>query len=411
MAVLFVVALVAVACDSDSSDDSSDDSSNGGGMDNAEVLGTPDPATGEPFRVGFILERGGEGSDTTEYETAGQATADYVNEYQGGIEGRPLEITFCSDQSTTAGATACVNELVQDGVSAILVGSLGQGDAAASAAADAGIPYAAFLGASTVELTSPNAVSMSGSSLAILGSPGVVMEREGLTKLGILTIDVPTATQAVESLAVPQYEAAGLEVELVTAAPGTPDLSANVNSAPDSELWLLLGDAAFCTTAFQALQTQAPGVPVIVANQCVEPDLADSLPDGYEGVTAVAANRLDPEDEETDLYNAVLDEFADPDDVDSGAQGFLVEGFSTVLGFDRLMEGYTGDGTPETVLPHLKSATGALPLGGGIEMTCGEPPVEFLSAMCSVSGYLIELDTDGNGVGFELIDVASFFTG
>lgn len=409
---VLALALIAAACDSDASDDSGGDGNGAGdGTDNTEVFGAPDPATGEPFRVGSITTSGAEAVDTSEYTTAAVATADYVNEYLGGIEGRPLEVLPCGNQNTAAGATECINQFVQDGVSAILVGSSGLGEVQATEAAEAGLPYVAFLGAALAELTNPNSTSMSGAALAIIGSPGVVMEREGQTKLGILTIDVPTATQAIEALAIPQYEAAGIDVELVPVAPGTPDASAQVSAVPDAELWLVIGDAAFCATALSSVQTQAPGVPVIAPDQCLDADGASALPNGYEGVTSVAANRLDPEDEETDLFFAVLDEYADPDEVEAGTQGFLVEGFSTVLGFDRLMEGYTGDGDPESVGAHVSAASGLLPLGGGIEMTCGSPPVDFLGSLCSVSGYLVELDADGDPVEFELIDVAPFFTG
>lgn len=403
--------LVAAACDSDSGDGETD-GGDGDRVDNAQVLGSPDPATGEPFRVGFIIDSGGEALDTSEYETAGAAAAEYANEYLGGIGGRPLEITFCENRGTTAGATECVNGFVQDGMSAVLVAASGSGgEVQATLAAESGIPYVAFLGASIAELTDPNSLSMSGAAIAILGSPAVVMEREGLTKLGILTVDVPTATQAVEAFAAGPYEDAGLELELVPVPAGTADMSANVNAVNDAEIWLVLGDSAFCTTAFQALETQAPGVPIIALNQCVTPDNADALPAGYEGITATAANRLDPEDPEAGVFDAVMDEFAAPDDVEAGAPGFLLEGYSTVVGFDRLMEGYTGDGSPETVLEHLSTATGVLPLGGGIEMMCGDSPIPALSSLCSVSAWLIELDAGGDPVGFEQIDVAPFFAG
>jgi branched-chain amino acid transport system substrate-binding protein len=384
----------------------------GGSGDNGStaVLGPKDVAKGDPLTVGFMVDAGGEAIDTSEYEIAGQATAKYINQRLGGLDGRPVKIDFCDNDASSAGATKCVNEFVQAGASAILVGSTGFGEVAASAASEAGIPYVAFLGAAASELVGPGAFSLSGSAVSILGSPAVEMQKEDdAKKLAVLTIDVPTATQAIEAFAVPAYDKLGLEVELIPVAPGTADMSANVTTAQDADAWLVLGDAAFCTTALEAIKTQVTDVPIYVSVQCISPDTAQRVPGGFKGITAVAANRLDPKDPETDVFEAVLDEYASADDLKDAAPGFLADGYSTVLGFARLMDGYTGDGSAATVLEHLSSATGELPLGGGTEMECGNSPISFLPDLCSVNSWLIKLNAKGKQVGFKPVDVTPVF--
>lgn len=401
---LVAVALVAASCDDGGGESSAPDESDPAA---GEVLGETDPATGEPLVVGFAVDTGGEAVDTEETKIAAAATADYVNEYLNGIEGRPLELVFCDTENTAAVATECVNSFVQDGVSVIMTAVSGNGESIATAAAAAGIPYVTLQGNSFPEFIDPNSFSMSGNALGVLLAPAGFMEAEGLTDLAILTIDVPAATQAVDALAKPAYEAAGLSLELITAAPGTADLSAGVTAGGDPDVWLVLGDAAFCTTALQALQVQAPDTPVFMTQQCVAPDIADSLPNGYTGVTTIASTRLDPEDPEAVLFDAVLETFAD-EDLSAAAPGFLADGFSTVLGFDHLMEGYDGDGGPDSVTTYLSTATGELPLAGGVVMDCGNPPIAALSSVCSLSAWLTVRDAAGEGVSFEQIDVTPY---
>jgi len=305
---LAVVAMLGAACSSDDDDGAGDD-----GAVDTSVLGELDLAEGEPFKVGYAVDAGGEAVDTSENKVAGEATQEYINRHLGGIAGRPLDITFCDTRNSSATATECINQFVQGGMSAIFVSSSGNGETLASEAAEAGIPYVVYLGATAPELTNPNSFSLSGSAVSILGGPGIVMQQRELTKLGLLTIDVPTATQAVQLLATPAYRAAGLELELIPVPPGTADMSANVASALDSEMWLVLGDAAFCTTALDAIQTQAPDTPIFMAQACVSADSAADLPKGYEGVLTSGSIRLDPSDPEEDLFRAVLAEYSPGD--------------------------------------------------------------------------------------------------
>jgi len=404
---LSALALVSAAC----GDDASTGVATTRAPDAADtsVLGERDPATGEPIKVGFAYDAGGEASDTSEYLVAATATEKYINEHLGGIEGRPLEISFCETKFSAAAATECVNQFVQDGVSAVLVGATGFGEVIATAVTAAKIPYVAFLGATVPELTSPGAFSLSGSAMSLLLGPAPFMKEHGLTRLAILSIDVPTATQGVELLATPAYEAAGMEVQLVAVPPGTADMSANVSTAADAEAWLLLGDAAFCNTALQALQTQAPDKPIFVSLQCVNTANAKSLPNGYEGVVGISSTRLDPADPEYAIFQAILTKYV-TEDLAQSAPGFLADGFTVVLAFARMLDGYTGDGSAASVQAQLASASALMPLGGGIEITCGRSPVPLLSALCSLGAWTTDFDASGAPIAFAMIDVAPYVT-
>lgn len=405
-AALLALVLLGVACDSDS-DDAGDSETSESTTDAAAVLGEPNPATGEPFTIGFAVDTGSGAVETADSQTAAAAAADYVNEYLGGVGGRPLEIDFCETDNTAAGATACVNTFVQNGDSVVMSAVSGNGDSLATGAAEAGVPYVTLQGNSFPEFIEPNSFSLTGNAVGVLGAPIGPMQENDLTDLAILTIDVPAATQAVDAIARPAYEAAGINLELIPVAPGTADLSANVTSGSDADLWLVLGDTAFCTSALEALQVQVPDKDVYITQQCLSPDVADTLPNGYEGVTTIAATQLNPEDPDVEVFNAVLDTYAEGDTSDPG---FLADGYSVVVGFSRLMETYSGDDSPESISMQLSTSTADLPLGGGVIIDCGNPPLTALSSVCSLGAWLTERDAAGEGVSFELVDVAPFIS-
>ncbi len=437
IAMLMAFALVAAACGSDGADTSTADEAEAtteegdGGEEEAmedeeeeamedeeeaepedssdDIFGEPNPAEGEPFVVGFPVDTGGEALDNIEAQIAGEATAEYINEFLGGIEGQPLEIQFCSTRQSVGSATDCANEFIQNGVSAVVVGATPFGEIIAGAVTEAGIPYVVAVAASNAELGSPNAATLTGDVFATWGAPSVFLGEQGLSNFAVLAIDVPSVRQGAEALFAPSYEAAGFNVSLAFVPPGTADMSANVAAVADADAWLVLGDAAFCTSGLQAVKAQSPDTPIYVSFQCVSPDSAEAV-GGFEGIRVVQGTRLDPADPETELFNAVLERYADQP-LDGLGVGFLSDAFVSTLAFDRLMEGYTGDGSPESVLAQIKGTTAALPLSGGTTIDCGNPPLVFAPSVCSAGAWLTELDFNGAPTTFESVDTLAIFGG
>lgn len=404
--------LVAAACDSDS--DSNSEGSETTGEETADptaALGEPNPAMGdEPFVVGSFVDVGGGSIDIVEVQIGRQVGEQYTNEYLGGIgvAGQPIEVHYCETQNTAEGATQCANEFVQEGVSAIVGASSTVAEPGATISTSAGIPYVAAYGAATAELLTPGAYSLTGTTLGVLGAPAVYAQQEGLSTVGVLTIDVPSTTQGLDALAAPAYEAAGVGLEVAAVPAGTADMTANVASVPNADVWLVLGDAAFCLTALQAIQAQSPDTPTMIVPQCVTPETAGQLTDGLDGVIAVAATRLDPEDPEVQTFNAAVDLYAG-DDAEGLSREFIADGFLSITGFASLMENYDGDGSAESVNEYLGSATGVLPFSDGTVMECGASPLAIAPAFCSLSTFLITLDEEGNQVAFEEVDVLPIF--
>src|SRR3546814_12667163 len=79
----------------------------------------------------------------------------------------------------------------------------------------------------------------------------------------MVVIDVPSATQAAEALGGIVFGKAGVEYEVITAPPGTLDLTPQLQAAVDSgaDAIGLTGDVTFCTSFLQAYQTLGLDIP------------------------------------------------------------------------------------------------------------------------------------------------------
>lgn len=401
-AVALCLGLVSAGCAGD------DDSDSAGGPDEAdrpppeEVLGAEDPAEGEPVLLGYSYEKGSAVSNDEDFQAA-EATVEYVNTYLGGVAGRPIELSVCTTESTPESGASCGNQFVEEGVEAVLVGVSGAGGPIAETVVPAGIPYVAVQSGAAQEITPPDFAYALGATIGVFAGVAAYARDQGVEELAIITIDVPTAVAGLEIFGY-QFEDAGVNATTVAVPLGTPDMTSQVTANSDADMFFVLGDPTFCIAALQATESVAPDTPVVANNQCIDPTVVEAVPDAVDGAVTVSAANTQPEDnEEFEVYNAVLDEYG-PEDIPR--QGLAINGYSAVLGFARLMEGLEGEVTSETINTQIKESRGQqLPLSGGeIEMACGDSPIELAPAACTTGVFLTTLDEEGQPTDSQFFD-------
>jgi branched-chain amino acid transport system substrate-binding protein len=405
LALVLALAVVAAACGDDDSTSGDGDS----GEDPAAVLGEERPATGEPVNVGFISTGETPAIDNSEQIPLAEATAEYANRYLGGLAGHEINIVGCETNNTPEGATECANQFVQEDVVAVTAPEIGEEAQVASAMLDAGIPFVSFAGGSTEVLTATDgAFSLTGSIVGLAGGVGAHMIDQDLSSIAAIVIDTPTSTTAFQALVTPAFEQAGLTVDLVTVAPGTADMTPDIQSAEedDPDAYWIFGDDAFCIAAAQGIQTLSIDKPLYYLPNCLTPAFLDAI-DPSGAFTATLQN-LDPDDDETQLYNAVVDEFG-ADVTDRSALN--APAYISVLGLARALQDQTGDVTPASVDAALKAAVDVpAPLGGGNTLSCDGTagPAPF-TGLCSIYGWITPLDSDGTATEYVEVDVSQIF--
>lgn len=253
-ALVGLIALVAVACDSDSdnSGDSGGDTSSG---DEMEIPQGP-PVSGDPFKIGAIYSSGVGGVDLPDIPAGAQAGAQYINDEQGGIDGRPIEIVECNTMVDPAAAADCGQTFVDEGVIAVVGIDPTWGDNGLPIAADAGIPFIG-LPVSFAEFTSPTSHPFGGGSLtAFPALAKFAAEDVGIENAAIIHTDIEAGVLAAETLLRDPLEAAGVETTLVSESSGaadyTPAVAEALSGDPDSVF--ILFDAADCGRILAALE-------------------------------------------------------------------------------------------------------------------------------------------------------------
>lgn len=414
LAALLALSFVAAACGGDDDSSSGDDEGEESAAPPEEVLGEPDEATGEAVKVGLITEGGSEaiGSQSELTETGADIAVQYANEYLGGIGGRPIELVVCGTQATPAGAQDCANQMVDEGVVAVTMPFNGFGEATAPIITGAGIPYVIGSGNSAAELTAPGAFALTGGYPGTLGAFAQHASDQGFEKFAMIVIDVPSATQAAEQLGAMVFGNAGVEFEVITAAPGTPDLTPQLQSAIDGDADAigLTGDVTFCSSFLQAYQTLALDVPKYVIGPCIDPTVIESLGDTLAG--SYLATNTTGEGEDADLYGAMVSTYAEDEDIDPDpiVSVGVAAGVSSVINLVRAMEGLEGEVTNDTVMAQMQAATDVpLFLAEDQTFTCDGSAVAIMPNVCSAGFYIGTLTADAEVEDPTPVDATALF--
>ena len=131
--------------------------------------------------IGLISDAGGSGGagTWTLVEQGAGAAVKYWNADLGGMEGHRVNLLVCQDQSRTAGAQSCANEMVQHGVVAVVEPFTGEGPTEVPTITGAGIPYVVVTGVSTAELSTAGAFALEVAFPAYLGAMALSAEQHG----------------------------------------------------------------------------------------------------------------------------------------------------------------------------------------------------------------------------------------
>jgi ABC-type branched-subunit amino acid transport system substrate-binding protein len=403
-AALAAVALIAAGCGSDDSGGSGGD---GGAA--ADVLGAENAASGDPVKIGWVSTGQTQAIDTSDEIAAAQAVVAYANERLGGLGGRPIELVVCEDKNTPADAQACGNKFISEGVSAVAAGTTGQIDGVLSVVAPAGIPAGVNLVSSQVALGTPNVFVWS-NPVSAYGVPAAFAREEKIDSAAVVVIDVPGASGPAKRLAPAFWGNAGSEAAVVPIAPGTADMTPQVQAAENAGpgMYYILGDPTFCSSAIRAIKTLGIKAPIVALDRCIGEDKGASIPGGFDGVSIVSQSIQEPGDEEYDLYTAVLDQYGDKLANTSQA----VSGYQGMLSFVRAVNAAKPTSLDAAgVLAGLKSMPATpYPLGGGADFQCNGQALAAISPnICSTAGFIADSSSDGKLSNFHVLDTEGIY--
>ena len=405
LAAVAAMGLVAAACSSSSKPGASSSTT----APSNSSFGTPNAATGATLKVGYITDgQNGSINNLTEIPSA-QAAVKYINAYLGGVGGDVLALDVCNNGGTPSGATTCANQMIADKVPVVLNNVSAEDSTIYSALSAAGVPYVAYQTAVAGQLTGKLSYVLTNGLASSFAGPAKVAQNDKAKRAAQLVINVPGAAQPAQQLDPILYKNAGVPVDVVPIAPGTPDMTPQVQAeiSKGTDFFAVLGDVSFCTSALKALKTLNYTGPITLIAQCISSGSSAGIPGGYAGDIVITVASTAATDPDVQLYKAAMKEWAPG--TDPFANGVTQGGFATVLAFARSMKGLTLPATSASIEAAFASmAPTPLPFGGGGTIQCDGKQVSITPAICSAGALSASLDAQGNPTGsFTPLDVSS----
>lgn len=409
IAAMGVLLLAVVGCGDDDDDDGATTPDGGSEQPAGDLLGPEDAASGEPVKVGMVSDGATDAFDNTDELRAAQATARYWNAHKAGIGGRPIEVVTCETGADPAGATDCANQFVEQDVVAVALSQSAVTESVWEPLHAAGIPTLLFQafgeGVMTDEQSTFTLLNPLGT---YFGLPLSVAESEGADKIAFVVIDVPQALDILREGDGPGIlENAGLEYEVVPIAPGTADMTSQMQQVVDEDVGVVqvIGNDAFCIAAFNGLAAVGYEGAITSISQCITDATREGVAGGgLEGIYLTATVALGAADDPTfQLYQAVMDTYGE--DVTDVNNNTAMGAYAAMGALATALEGIEGDVTPETVIQAIKAMPESdLPGAGGVTFQCGGSAMASQPAVCTNQSLRTQLDAEGQPTTFEVVD-------
>ena len=348
-------------------------------------------ATGTPVKVGLINNEGSSPVAEPSTGDAAVAAADYANAELGGLAGHPIQVIRCSENEDVASATACANEMVQDNVAVVDIGTTGLGGTMVPIITKAGIPYVSATGASPAELTTPGTFMWTGGFPSDLAGMATEAHMHGYKKVTAFVIDTPGALAGAQEIGTPAFKADGITLTIESVpeavADATPQVTAGVSDSPGAVA--IVADASTCTSVLQALSTVDPTLPVYANTSCLNSSTLTALGSAMNGVKIFGRSDTESNDPEAELYRYVMAKYYPS----ANASGDSVTGYQGMLGLVRATATLTGDPTPASITAAIKAAKNIpLPAGAGLKFTCNGKAMAGLPSNCSAGDVVLTIE-------------------
>lgn len=359
------------------------------------------PASGTPVKVGLITTGGDcDGCGGEDEEAAAEAAVGWLNAKHNGLGGHPMELVTCVDSNDPGKGTDCANQMISDGVAAVVIGSNGIIETEWKILHDAGIPVINHSVTNTeiLEDTESSFILYDPEAQTVT-LPLAVAKRAKADKVSMVVIDVPAATEIYTDETTKLFKRNGIDLEIVPAPIGAPDLTPQaqqiVADNPDGVV-AIVGHDQFCIPALNGLKAVGFTGSITTISYCITDAMRKAVdPAQIKGMRFGSEAPVgSTTDKSMKQYRAALKKYGggdvDPEDLPALT---VFQSFGALsLGTKTLQ----GDPTPAAVIAAMKGmGTEVLPAAGGRVFRCNGKATDFGPAICSVSTISGTLDSKG----------------
>ncbi|MEY4361076.1 MAG: hypothetical protein RL391_382 [Actinomycetota bacterium] len=356
-------------------------------------------ASGDPIKIGYINQEGGTPA-FPEASVGIDAGVWFINNFLGGVGGRPIELVKCFVTKEEDGQKCGQEMLANEDVQTVITGALLNGNAPLLDTLKDKKPV--FIGN---PVTTPEFLATDGFALTP-GSPGVIqglailaakyvpeLEGKEVKKVAVVYNDNPAGTVAFEALTKPVLAAFGVEVTGVPVADtaGATEMATAIQSsgADTADVFYPLVTIQGCIGVYDALKTLEIETTVVTTGLCFGIPMQDhlkaageegNLPDGWYFGGYGYAYEI-PGNPELDAYiDAALAWAAETGVENPEYTGFGGPTFGTLMTVVQFMNAGAQDSA--SIRDAVKAFVG--PMWGGVgDFKCGGNPT--FPSLCGFS--------------------------
>jgi branched-chain amino acid transport system substrate-binding protein len=240
-----------------------------------------------PVKIAFLNQEGAVPS-YAELRKVQEASVEFVNNNLGGIEGHPLEFTYCVVQGEADGQK-CAAQFLNEGFEVIQYGEMVEGEASFFKTIGAKVPVLIDWSTATASLTAKNAYQYAAGGPAVLNGMAYGVTRNGYKSVALVSSSNPTGKFAAEEILGPEVEKSGAKVKTVFISDSasqpefTSALQASGASTADVVMQLPPGGAQ-CNYVIQGMKQLGIEKPLIDTYYCYAPDVLEATGGGPENV-------------------------------------------------------------------------------------------------------------------------------
>jgi branched-chain amino acid transport system substrate-binding protein len=335
-----VIGAFAAGCGSDGSSSSDKDksASSQSAPDASAALGTPKKASGDPVVVGLLnLESGP--VTFPEYRQAAESAVKYINDYKGGIGGRPVKLETCATDGQPSTSGRCAGQIA-DKKPAFILGGADTGAPGAypvwkraNLAVVGGIPF------TPVESNANNGVMFISVSIADNAAASkYAVEKLGVKKASVIYTDDTQGKFTGLAVIAGVLKAQGVDVKTVPLAPNAADFSSAAASAIEgSPDMVYVNSPNACPGVLKALKSVGNQAKIFGIDPCTSPPALKTAGDAAEGLYfAQPFDSLDSGSDDTNVMMAAVQKYGEKNiALDSIAQA----GFNSVMSMQKALDG------------------------------------------------------------------------
>lgn len=355
------------------------------------VPDAPVEASGEPIKIGHINQEDVPIGSFPEVRLGAEAAVDFINAELGGVDGRPLELVTCIANFSVEGSQACAQQMVQEGVVAVVGGLDITSNGSIPILEQNGIPYVGGIPVNFDEMQSPVSFQFSG------GSPGAMIAfatdaiDHGAEDVAVVYAEFGPV-EAAARYGIDELEKAGVTVHEVSypivATDMLPVLTEAGSGDPDAIL-MFAADAA-CVRSMETRRDLGITADLYMVGSCAAPAILAEAGDAAEGLIVNIEGPLGDSDVvDGPLYQAAVARYG-PDGLEAASAGTV--SFRGTMNLWAAMTAVGADDlSPEAITEWLRGTVDQ-PSYDGYPYTCDGQQVPDLPALCSPQQVLAQVE-------------------